>query len=325
MTHTSDRLSVDAHGSGALALLGGVKPEAPAWFDAALARTPERSRIEVDGAGIEVLAWGRRGDPGLLLFHGNGAHADWWSPSAPFFAADGYRVVALSWAGMGGSDWRPTYSAASFTREAVAAAEHAGLFDSAAKPLIVAHSFGGFIALTLAATLGERFAGVVTVDTPVRPPDYPHQGPPERSRPNRIYDSFDATLAHFRLAPPQPCANLWYLDHVARGSIKAADGGFTWKFDPFVFRDFKLNDRTPLLQSAACPVALMWGDRSGLIPPDVAAHMRAAARPGTPVVVVPDADHHVMLDQPLPFVAALRGLLAGWPAGGGVAGPRGAV
>jgi pimeloyl-ACP methyl ester carboxylesterase len=28
--------------------------------------------------------------------------------------------------------------------------------------------------------------------------------------------------------------------------------------------------------------------------------------------VIPDADHHVMVDQPLAFVAGLRGLLAGW-------------
>ena len=27
---------------------------------------------------------------------------------------------------------------------------------------------------------------------------------------------------------------------------------------------------------------------------------------------VPDADHHVMIDQPLAFVAGLRGLLASW-------------
>jgi hypothetical protein len=33
-------------------------------------------------------------------------------------------------------------------------------------------------------------------------------------------------------------------------------------------------------------------------------------------VVVPEARHHLMLDQPLALVAALRGLLAGWPRGG---------
>ena len=29
--------------------------------------------------------------------------------------------------------------------------------------------------------------------------------------------------------------------------------------------------------------------------------------------MIPDADHHLMVDQPLAFVSALRGLLAGWP------------
>ena len=34
--------------------------------------------------------------------------------------------------------------------------------------------------------------------------------------------------------------------------------------------------------------------------------------PRAPVVEVPEARHHVMLDQPLAFVAALRMLLDGW-------------
>jgi pimeloyl-ACP methyl ester carboxylesterase len=31
-----------------------------------------------------------------------------------------------------------------------------------------------------------------------------------------------------------------------------------------------------------------------------------------PFVAIPEADHHLFLDQPLPFVAALRALLAEW-------------
>lgn len=325
MTETTDRLSVDAHGSGALALLGGVRPAAPAWFDAALAQAPERTRIEVAGAGVEVLTWGKRGDPGLLLLHGNGAHAEWWAPLAPFFVESGYRVAALSWSGMGGSDWRPAYSAEIFAEEVLAACAHTGLFDDGVKPVIAAHSFGGFIALHCAAHHGDRFRAVVTIDSPVLPPDHPFEGPPLRSRPNRTYGSFEETLARFRLAPPQTCENLWYLDHVGRGSIKAVEGGFTWKFDPFVFREMMLHDRAPMLRGAGCPLAVMWGDRSGLVAPDVLAYMRAVAMPGTPFVAVPDADHHLMLDQPLPFVAALRGLLAGWPHALPVAGAGGAV
>ena len=35
---------------------------------------------------------------------------------------------------------------------------------------------------------------------------------------------------------------------------------------------------------------------------------------GSPRVVIPEAEHHVMIDQPLAFVSALRALLAAWSA-----------
>lgn len=34
-----------------------------------------------------------------------------------------------------------------------------------------------------------------------------------------------------------------------------------------------------------------------------------------PIIAVPEARHHLMLDQPLAFVSALRGLLATWSIG----------
>lgn len=325
MSQTTDRLSVDAGGGGPLASLEGRRPDAPPWFDAALATAPERSRFVAAGAEIELLAWGRRGDPGIMFLHGNGAHADWWSPLAPFFVESGYRVAAISWSGMGGSDWRPHYDPQSFAQEVIGGCVGAGLFEATAKPILAAHSFGGFLGAYCAARHGERFAGVISIDSPIRPSGFVHDGPPTRSRPNRIYPTFEETLARFRLAPQQPCANLWYLDHVGRGSIKAAEGGFTWKFDPFIWSEFELGDPNPFLREARCPMAVIWGDRSTLMPPEVVAHMRRTAPPRTPFFAIPDADHHVMIDQPLPFVAALRGLLAGWPHGAGVAAPGGAV
>jgi hypothetical protein len=88
--------------SAPVSLLGpfnGEKPPAPAWFEAAIGVGPERSRIPVEGAEIELLTWGEVGKPGLLFLHGNGAHADWWSFIAPFFAKD-WRCAAISWSGM---------------------------------------------------------------------------------------------------------------------------------------------------------------------------------------------------------------------------------
>ena len=78
-----------------LAHLRGERPPAPAWFEQAMAQAPERSTFEHQGAQIELLSWGPRGAPGLLLLHGNGAHADWYSFIAPMLAQR-YRVAAFS-------------------------------------------------------------------------------------------------------------------------------------------------------------------------------------------------------------------------------------
>lgn len=309
------QLSVDAGGQGLLAALNGAAPEAPAWFQEAVAHPKEQVRVSVAGVTIHALAWGERGKPALLLLHGNGAHAHWWDFIAPFFAKD-YRVIAPTWSGMGDSDWRSGYGVDFCVAEAMAAAEALGAFESSEKPLIVAHSFGGYPALALAADHGERFKGVVSVDSPVEPPDEDLGGPPQRHKPNRVYPSFEAILARFRLAPPQPCENLFAVDHIARHSIKETEGGYTWKFDPFIWQDFQDRDAADLLRSARCPVAVVWGERSILMSAKTLGHMRALLPPGAPFVPIPSAAHHVMLDQPLAFVTALRGLFSAWPAAG---------
>jgi pimeloyl-ACP methyl ester carboxylesterase len=304
-------LSVDGP-QGLLSHLAGEPPTPPSWFARALAQAPERRRIVVAGAGLELLTWGKIGKPGLLLLHGNGAHADWWSFIAPMLA-DRYRVAALTWSGMGGSDWRAAYSFAGFGAEMLAAIEAGGLNACDEKPLVAAHSFGGFIAMYAAATFGAQFKGVALIDAAVSPPEAPQDGPPQRFRPNRIYPTFNQALARFRLAPPQPCENLFAIDHIARLSIKPTKGGFTWKFDPFLWRDFADDDAAAMLAKPQCPIALICGATSNLMTPAVAAYMASIAPPGTPLVPIPEADHHVMLDQPLACVAALGGLFAGWP------------
>ena len=273
--------------------------------------------MEVQGARIECLIWGERGRPGLLLLHGNGAHADWWTWIAPFFA-ETHRVAAISWSGMGASDWRDSYAGETFVAEAFTGAEAAGLFD-AGPPVFVGHSFGGFPTLLAAATAGERLAGVVSLDSPIRPPEAQWRGPPSRHRPNRVYPTLEAALARFRFAPPQGCENLYIADHLARASLKRApleDGsgeGWSWRFDPFMWRNFRMEERASFLTGARCPVAVVWGERSQLMAPETVAYMRGLAPAGTPFIAIPDADHHVMVDQPLALVGALRALLAVWP------------
>ena len=165
----------------------GRRPPSAKWFDAAIEQAPERSRYPSDGATIELLTWGERGKPGLLFLHGNGAHADWWSFITPFFASE-YRCAAISWSGMGGSDWRSAYSIDGFARELLGAIDHAGLAD-VAPPIAIGHSFGGVPLMYAAVHHAEQIAGGIMVDSFVPPPERRARGWEVSGRPLPRYAS----------------------------------------------------------------------------------------------------------------------------------------
>ena len=324
VTHPVDLpVPEDPNVKAPLAFLHGEAPPRPLWFERAIESAPERTFVEVAGAKIEALSWGDRGKPGLLFLHGNGANADWWSFIAPFFA-ETYRCTAMSWSGMGRSDWRGAYTFDLFMQEALDVAQATGLFDAPAKPVVIAHSFGGGVAAYMAARAGERLAATIILDAGVRPPELRWKGPPRSHAPTRVYPDLQTALGRFRLAPSQPCANIFLLDYIARESLRVAprdaadpEGpqGFTWRFDPYIWT--KISFANPRKQeeemaAALCPIAHIYGEKSRLMQPAVIDYTRAHAPPGSPVFALPEAEHHVMLDQPLALTAALRGLLEGW-------------
>lgn len=294
---------------------GGIPP-APGWFRNAIAKPYETRFVTVDGARIHYQTWSSSCKPGLLLVHGNGAHAHWWDFIAPYFA-DRYNVVAMTFSGMGESDWRETYDMATFAKEQIAVCEATGMFEHEEKPIIVAHSFGGFVTILTGAEYGDRLTGTVIVDSPVNPPDRDHGGPPRRPRPNRVYGDLAEALGRFRLAPTQPCENHYAMDYIARWSLKQVEGedgqGWSWRFDPNIWRRFEIGrPASDLLKETTCRIALFRGEDSELIQDEVKAYMETLLDRKVPFVSIPHAYHHVMLDQPLAFVSALRALLADW-------------
>jgi pimeloyl-ACP methyl ester carboxylesterase len=303
---------------GPLAAYHGAQPPAPKWFEEAIAHPYETRYALCEGARIQYQRWGDARRPGLLLVHGNGAHAHWWDFIAPYLAAD-FHVVALTFSGMGDSGWRDSYAMDLFAREQLAVCEDAGLFAHAEKPIIVAHSFGGFVTLVTGAEYGDRFTGVVIVDSPVNPPDREQRGPPRKVRGNKVYPTLEAALARFRLAPPQPCENHYILDYIARWSLarrSIEDGpgeGWGWKFDPAIWQRFSASRPSDeLLRATRCRIALMKGDKSSIFEDNVQDYMAGLLGHQAPFIVIPEARHHIMLDQPLAFVAALRTLLQEW-------------
>jgi pimeloyl-ACP methyl ester carboxylesterase len=297
---------------GPLAALDGAPPPAPKWFEDSVAIKPESNFIEVAGAKIHYLRWGDRARPGLLLVHGNAAHAHWWDFIAPFLARD-YNVAAMDLSGMGDSDWRPDgYAMELFAREEIAVCEDAGMFKLDEPPVIVAHSFGGFVTMLTGGLYGDRLAGVVIVDSPVNPPDRPG-GPPKREiKPHHVYPTLAMAMARFRLMPPQTSENLYTVDWVARHSLKEVEGGFTWKFDPAIWQRFSIGDTAERLRATRCRIAVFRGEHSVLLPPQIGEYMFNLLGRAAPMVEIPQAQHHIMLDQPLALVAALRALLADW-------------
>jgi pimeloyl-ACP methyl ester carboxylesterase len=282
---------------------------APRWFTDALAVEPDRRTIEAEGTTINVLDWGAAGKPGLVLIHGGAAHARWWSHLAPRFNQN-YHVVAFDLSGHGDSGRRERYSHDLWSREVVDVCSAVG-FDR--PPVVVGHSLGGLVAINTAALYGDLLAGAVIVDAPVRRPD-PESEEGSRGRAFRspgTYPTLDEALSHFHLIPPQPDPEPWMLDLVARHSLTETSAGWTWKFDANLFRHtmVTMNEQ---LAAVKCRVALLRGEHSVVVPPDTAAYMYELMGRLSPVVTIPEAHHHLLLDQPLSFVTALRTLLADW-------------
>jgi pimeloyl-ACP methyl ester carboxylesterase len=312
-----------------LAPYAGARPPAPAWFDQALARAPERTMVATPRGRIEALTWGELGKPGLLFVHGNSAHADWWAFIAPFFAED-YRVTAMSLAGMGGSDWRERYSFQDFAEDSEAVCRATGLYDGGRKPLYIGHSFGGGQVFYVAVTRPEQMCAAIIVDSALEGPP-PHIVAERRKRlremgeegkvrrPNRIYPDLTSALARFRLSPPQPTGSHYIVDYIARHSLRqvpAPEGGegWTWKFDPEMWGKLDFEVMAELFgaeRHVRLPIAHLYGELSAIVE-RTRGHPGAHFPPDAVMAEIPDSHHHVMIDQPLALVAAIRTLLAAW-------------
>jgi pimeloyl-ACP methyl ester carboxylesterase len=268
--------------------------------------------VEVEGASIHYLAWGERGRRGLVFVHGGGAHAHWWTHIAATFAPH-FRMLALDLSGHGDSDHRDAYQLEQWTREVMAVASAGGIDGH---PVVVGHSMGGFVTIATAALHEEDLTGVIVCDSPVASED------PEIAsfrlreafgRP-RTYESIEDGLQRFRTVPGQPNYLDYVMDHVARHSLKPVEGGWQWKFDRRVFEQFGGQIRSsalPYLPRVRCRFALLRSE-NGLVTEDISASMYEQLGRVAPVIEIPEAGHHAMLDQPLLLLTAVRTLLADW-------------
>lgn len=278
---------------------------APEWFVDAISAPFESAEVEVDGKTVRAQCWGPVG-PGLVLIHGGGAHAGWWDHIAPLLASE-HRVVAVDLSGHGDSDWRADYSMSGWAAEALASARAGGVEGP---PLVVGHSMGGWVALTIGAEFSADVAGVVVIDSPIvrlvaesATQERRAAGVPRR------YATADEAIAHFRTIPDDPYIQPFAAAHVAATSVVRRDGAWTWKCDP---RVFEFPQPVPdLLAMVRCRVTVFRAEH-GLVTTKIGARMYDLLGRAAPVILLPNTGHHVMLDEPLALVVALRTVLAEW-------------
>ncbi len=297
----------------------------PDWFLRAVAEQPQSATLDVDGHAIHYLRWGgdsgdgnscEHGNAPVLLVHGNGGHARWWSFVAPFVAARGRQVVAIDLGGMGDSADPPQPGLDVFARQVAALAQSlADHLGGGSKVALVGHSFGGLVSAAATALRPDLFARLVVIDSPFHIGRRPEWRRTARNH-GAVYRSEAEILSRFRLLPAQVVEPAAALDFIARHSIAPVPGGgWTWKFriDPWESPAMPNTLWTTVgerIRHFPGPRAYLRGELSTLCPPEVEATWRDFAGPDAPLITIPHAHHHAILDQPLAVVAALETLFA---------------
>jgi pimeloyl-ACP methyl ester carboxylesterase len=296
----------------------------PEWFVSALRVPREEGYVEIDGARAHYFRWGDRSKPKVLMTHGFLAHARCFAFIAPLLADD-YDVVAFDLAGMGDSEMRGRADLLSRGREFGEIAGALDMFADGQKPTIVAHSFGAGAALTAVTQSPEAFSGVVVCDLMIMRPELleqywslrrssPGSGDPDKA--SKRYPSYEAARKRYILSPPQPVGEPFLLDYMAYHSLRRQGSEWTWKFSTEVFRRSNKPDEWltvgERLVQAPGRKAIVHGGNSQLFTQDSVEYVRELGGSDIPIIAVPEARHHLMLDQPLAFVTALRSVLALW-------------
>ena len=281
----------------------GNRESIPNWFWEAIDVEPVTKTVEVEECDVSYRHYEAIGKPGMLLIHGMNAHSRWWDFIAPQLL-DRYQVAAMDLTGMGDSDYRYEYSSNTYADEILAVLDDAKFGTDS---IVVAHSFGGYMAVRAANKAPDRFKALVMVDSGIRHPDDPV---PEQiwmsGARSKIYPDKETALNRFRVQPPQPCDNEFLLQYIARNSLMPVDGGWTWKFDEDLLTSLTDAERKPEeFQALTTTLGVIFGADSELFSRRTLEYMQELIPEPFPIKEIANAQHHLFLDQPQAFVESL--------------------
>lgn len=272
--------------------------------------------IATNGVTLHVRVGGA--GPAVVLLHGYGETGDMWAPLAATLARN-HRVIVPDLRGLGlSSKPRAGYD------KKTQGEDVAGLLDAlkVEKTDVVAHDIGNMVGYAFVAEHRDRVDRFVVMDAPIPgigPWDeilkspllwHFHFGGPDMERLvagreriylDRFWNDFSADPRRFTEAEREHYARLYALP----GAMHAGFAQFA-AFD----QDAKDNQAFLAQGKLTMPVLAVGGEKS--FGPTMAAVMRFTATNVTPVVI-PDAGHWLMEEQPKATIAAVSTFLGGTP------------
>jgi len=255
--------------------------------------------LKIDGLRLHYRDTGAARSPALVLLHGLGATAHYWSRIEDAFS-DRFRVLALDFRGCGDSDRTDQYSFEALTRDVAAFADQLGLDRFS----LVGHSMGGSVALIYAEDHSNRLHRLVIEDTP------PPFGGDRSLPPNEHTETFASPQ---ELVDAMHASRPW-VDIDAAGHMlrRRADGRWEPNWDARLARAIvaQLNHPEPAwwerLPEIRVPTLMLLASRSHV--PAEKTRAAAALIPDCRLVEF-ESGHTIHVEAPDAFVAALQDFL----------------
>jgi len=264
----------------------------------------------VDGHRVR---WTSRGaGPPVVFCHGTPWSSRLWAPVAAALAPS-HRVLLWDMPGYGTSSKSDDVSLGVQGRMLAALLDHWGLDDP---PHVVAHDYGGAVALRAHLLHGAAYASLTLVDVVALAP--------WGSEFFRLVRDNAAVFAALP-APLHEALVRAYVRGAAFRPLRADDEdmlvgpwlgaeGRAAFYRQIAQADQRFTDEIePRYGELDLPVRIVWGTEDTWIPVD-RAHRLAAAIPGAELHLVPAAGHLIQLDAPEALTALVLGAVSGRPA-----------
>ena len=303
-----------AHSSGSTPATSPVEtqPGLPDWFvEAASLANGRFGSIVHKGCTIAYQAWGNASLPPILMLHGAGASSEWWEATA-ILLADRFHIVAPSFAGVGRSQWRETYSIEQCVGEALACARAESALRPGIRPICVAHSFGSEAGLRLAIDPDQPISQLILVDSLMG-----LYGSPDASfriRERQYYSSSDYAVSRFSTVPRDDYGPEFLRARVAYQSLErfaspSEEEIWTWRADPNVMAKLSCEPVFDRIGDARCPIDFIYGGRSSMNSTGLRERQAEAVNYQAVFLGIQEAGHHIPLDRPRELAEAIRELV----------------